>query len=98
MIAARITSEYIGGGMKIYTKIGDQGQTRLGGGATVSKADLRTEAYGSLDELNAALGWAALTVDAALATELQRLQRELFAIGSVVANPKQCSEYGDGAN
>ena len=45
-----------GGGMKIYTKTGDKGQTGLFGGARVSKADARVDAYGEVDELNCAIG------------------------------------------
>ena len=44
--------------MSIATKQGDKGQTSLPGGPRVSKADLRVEAYGTIDELNAALGFA----------------------------------------
>ena len=43
--------------MKIYTKTGDKGTTALYGGKRVSKDDIRVEAYGSVDELNAFLGW-----------------------------------------
>jgi cob(I)alamin adenosyltransferase len=43
--------------MRIYTRGGDDGSTGLFGGARVSKADARVEAYGALDELNAVLGW-----------------------------------------
>ncbi len=43
--------------MKIYTRGGDDGSTGLYGGARVSKADLRVDAYGAVDELNAVLGW-----------------------------------------
>jgi len=44
--------------MSIATKHGDGGQTGLAGGIRVSKADLRVEAYGSVDELNTVLGFA----------------------------------------
>ena len=53
--------------MKIYTKTGDGGETGLFGGARVSKASLRVEAYGEVDELNSTVGWARVAVgDAAL--------------------------------
>ncbi len=45
---------------KIYTRTGDEGQTRLANGALVSKTDLRVEAYGAVDELNAVIGLARL--------------------------------------
>lgn len=48
--------------MKIYTKTGDRGDTGLFGGARVSKADARVEAYGTVDELNSVLGWACAAV------------------------------------
>ena len=72
--------------MKIYTKTGDQGKTRLIGGAQVSKSDPRIEAYGSVDELNSCLGLA-LThpVPEKLKRELQRIQSELFNVGSQLA-------------
>lgn len=72
--------------MKIYTKTGDDGQTGLFGGARVSKASDRVEAYGTIDELNSVLGLVraqALSVDldAALAT----IQNELFDLGAELA-------------
>jgi len=45
---------------KIYTKTGDQGQTSLGNGSRVEKHSLRVNAYGTVDETNAALGLARL--------------------------------------
>lgn len=76
--------------MKIYTRKGDQGQTRLVGGCLVSKADLRIESYGSVDELNSLLGWVreelkALPRDEGLGSELEAVQNELFCIGSLLA-------------
>jgi len=74
--------------MKIYTKTGDRGETSLLGGARVGKDDARVEAYGSVDELNAALGVArALAPDPDLDSHLERLQRELFAVGAALATP-----------
>ena len=72
--------------MKIYTKTGDRGQTGLFGGARVSKADPRVDAYGEVDELNCALG-AARTHgrDARADALLQQLQNELFALGAELA-------------
>lgn len=77
--------------MKIYTKKGDQGQTRLVGGCLVSKSDLRIESYGSVDELNSALGVAIEELKAHqtlfqhLTNELIDVQNELFCIGSLLA-------------
>ena len=74
--------------MKIYTRTGDAGETALFDGSRVSKADPRVEAYGHVDELNAVLGQArAAGVDAALDAWLDRLQRDLFALGAQLADP-----------
>jgi len=74
--------------MKIYTKTGDEGQTGLFGGPRVPKDDIRIEAYGTVDELNAALGWARCQalppmIDACLL----RVQSELFSVGAELATP-----------
>jgi cob(I)alamin adenosyltransferase len=72
----------------IYTKTGDAGETGLLGGARVSKAAPRVAAYGEVDELNAWIGLVRATgADAALAAMLDRIQRDLFAIGSRLADP-----------
>ena len=69
--------------MKIYTKTGDDGTTRLGGGQQIGKNDLRIETYGTVDELNSHLGLAiAAGLDAGLAEILKRTQNELFNLGS----------------
>lgn len=74
--------------MKIYTRTGDAGETAFFDGSRVSKADPRVEAYGHVDELNAVLGVArAAGVDAALDRWLDRLQRDLFAVGAQLADP-----------
>ncbi len=76
---------------KIYTKSGDAGQTALYGGRRVSKADLRLDAYGTVDELNAHIGVLAAVMAeqrAQLATAfLQQIQSQLFTIGSQLATP-----------
>lgn len=75
--------------MKIYTKTGDAGETGLFGGTRVPKDDLRVVAYGDLDELNAAIGFAAaLEPDASAAALLQTIQRDLFTIGAELATPE----------
>ena len=77
--------------MKIYTKTGDSGETGLFGGTRVSKADPRVAAYGDVDELNACLGFARAALVAAdddeLAGMLERIQRDLFALGARLADP-----------
>jgi cob(I)alamin adenosyltransferase len=74
--------------MKIYTKTGDAGETSLFGGGRVAKDDARVDAYGELDELNAALGLArSLKLPADLDTLVQRLQDQLFTAGALLATP-----------
>jgi cob(I)alamin adenosyltransferase len=74
----------------IYTKTGDQGQTGLFGGGRVSKAHPRVEAYGAIDELNAALGFAAAALaDPSVGPKLATIQSDLFAIGAHLATPTQ---------
>jgi cob(I)alamin adenosyltransferase len=74
--------------VKIYTRTGDAGETAYFDGSRVSKADPRVEAYGHVDELNAVLGQArAAGVDPALDQWLDRLQRDLFAVGAQLADP-----------
>lgn len=75
--------------MKIYTRRGDQGETDLIGAGRVPKDHPRVDAYGAVDELNAALGVvAAQTGHEDLRALLQELQRELFALGSYLATPE----------
>lgn len=72
--------------MKIYTRTGDDGTTGLLGASRVPKHDARVEAYGSVDELNAALGLvAALDADRALAADLGKIQASLFQVGAELA-------------
>ena len=75
--------------MSIATKRGDSGQTGLIGGSRVSKADVRVEAYGTVDELNSFVGLArASAAEAGLAPLseiLLRVQHELFNLGSILA-------------
>jgi cob(I)alamin adenosyltransferase len=72
--------------VKIYTRTGDDGTTGLLGAARVSKADARIEAYGAVDELNAALGAArALDTERWLESGLARVQASLFQIGAELA-------------
>ena len=73
--------------MKIYTRTGDDGSTGLIGGMRVAKSDPRIECYGTVDELNAALGLAAVSGDAGWVAAVREVQGELFAIGSHLATP-----------
>lgn len=76
---------------KIYTRAGDGGRTRLATGEEVAKWDLRVEAYGAVDETNAALGVARLHAGAepALDVVLARIQNELFDLGADLATPER---------
>jgi cob(I)alamin adenosyltransferase len=74
--------------MKIYTKTGDEGDTGLFGGGRVGKDDPRVEAYGAVDELNASLGMArAVELMPRIDEVLVPVQRDLFAIGALLATP-----------
>jgi len=74
--------------MKIYTKTGDAGTTGLFGGGRVGKDHPRVEAYGDVDELNAAIGLAlALEPEARIDQVIAPIQRDLFAIGALLATP-----------
>jgi cob(I)alamin adenosyltransferase len=73
--------------MKIYTKTGDDGSTGLIGGGRVNKSDARIECTGSIDELNAAIGWAAVAMPDEITAKLRAVQNELFVIGSHLACP-----------
>jgi len=74
---------------KIYTRTGDDGTTALGSGERRKKYDLRIAAYGTLDEVNAALGIARLHTggDAALDAALARIQNDLFDLGADLCTP-----------
>jgi cob(I)alamin adenosyltransferase len=74
----------------IYTRTGDKGDTGLFGGQRVRKDSLRVEAYGSVDELNAALGVAlAQSPENTLASLLLRIQNDLFLLGADLATPEE---------
>ena len=74
--------------MRIYTKTGDTGETGLFGGGRVPKSDIRVEAYGDVDELNALLGVALGTIsDADVAELLRSIQPDLFILGAHLATP-----------
>jgi cob(I)alamin adenosyltransferase len=74
--------------VRIYTGGGDSGETGLFGGGRVSKDDLRVEAYGTIDELNAGLGAArAAGLPEDLDDLVERLQGRLFELGADLATP-----------
>ena len=76
--------------MSISTKRGDGGQTGLAGGIRVSKADLRVESYGSIDELNTVLGFArSICQNKEIAAWTEEIQRTLFRVGSALATPPE---------
>ncbi|MGE0846842.1 MAG: cob(I)yrinic acid a,c-diamide adenosyltransferase [Flavobacteriaceae bacterium] len=77
---------------KIYTRTGDDGTTGLGDGSRVPKADIRVEAFGTVDETNAAIGMARLHTagDAELGdldAMLERIQNDLFDLGADLCTP-----------
>jgi cob(I)alamin adenosyltransferase len=79
--------------MSIATKAGDAGETGLIGGVRVSKADARVEAYGTIDELGASMGFArAICADEEVRGLTREIQRELFAVSGAVANPQAASK------
>ncbi|MEM1269748.1 MAG: cob(I)yrinic acid a,c-diamide adenosyltransferase [Bacteroidota bacterium] len=79
--------------MKIYTKTGDSGETSLFGAGRVTKSHPRIEAYGTVDEANAALGMARAHASehealSSLEQLLERIQAELFVLGADLATPE----------
>lgn len=76
--------------MKIYTKTGDKGKTSLFGGTRVPKYDLRIEAYGTIDELNAYIGLVRdQNIDTHSSDILLKIQTELFTLGAMLATPPE---------
>jgi cob(I)alamin adenosyltransferase len=83
--------------MSIATTRGDGGQTGLAGGIRVSKADLRVESYGSVDELNTVLGFArSMCSNEQIAAWTETIQRTLFRIGSALATPPESKKQPPG--
>src|SRR5687768_6064093 len=74
---------------RIYTRIGDDGETHLGDMSRVPKTNARIEAYGTVDELNAQLGVALALVDLpeSFAAYLERVQNDLFDVGADISVP-----------
>jgi cob(I)alamin adenosyltransferase len=76
--------------MSIATTHGDGGQTALVGGIRISKADLRVEAYGTVDELNSALGFArSICTNKEIHDWTEGIQRTLFRVGSALSTPTE---------
>jgi len=75
------------GTMKIYTRTGDHGETSLFAGGRISKAAARLHAYGTVDELSAILGLALAAGVGGVADAVERVQRDLFAVGADLATP-----------
>jgi len=74
--------------MKIYTKTGDKGDTSLFGGNRVPKNNIRIEAYGTVDELNASLGVVVSeTLSEEVAKSIKKIQNDLFIVGGDLATP-----------
>ena len=84
---------------RIYTRSGDDGTTALGTGERRKKYDLRIEAYGSLDEVNAVIGVARLHMagDPALDAVLSRIQNDLFDVEADLCMPSEAGKGPGGA-
>jgi cob(I)alamin adenosyltransferase len=87
---------------RIYTRTGDDGTTALGTGERRKKYDLRIASYGTVDELNAAIGLARLTTatdaaaDVEVDTMLGRIQNDLFDLGADLCTPETAKGKGPG--
>src|SRR5579863_5822684 len=74
---------------RIYTPGGDKGETSLGDGSRVPKQSLRVEAYGTIDEANAAIGLARLHAEPEADAMLARIQNDLFDLGADLCTPEE---------
>lgn len=82
--------------MKIYTKFGDSGETALYGGTRIPKDALQIEALGSVDELNAYIGYAQTLIDdEEISSLLIRIQNHLFSLGADLATPESHSKSAE---
>ncbi|HRK25343.1 MAG TPA: cob(I)yrinic acid a,c-diamide adenosyltransferase [Beijerinckiaceae bacterium] len=81
---------------RIYTRTGDDGTTGLGDGSRIGKDALRVEAYGTIDETNAAIGLARLHLSARpdIDAMLARIQNDLFDLGADLCTPDRGAELG----
>jgi len=80
---------------RIYTRTGDAGETALGDGTRVAKTAQRVAAYGTVDEVNAALGLARLHAEGAMAAAIGRIQNDLFDLGADLCRPPAGGEETD---
>jgi cob(I)alamin adenosyltransferase len=80
---------------RIYTKGGDQGETSLGDGTRVKKQSLRVEAFGTIDEANAAIGLARLHAEGEALDMLARIQHDLFDLGADLCTPEGGQRGGE---
>jgi cob(I)alamin adenosyltransferase len=81
--------------LSIATKQGDGGETSLAGGLRVSKADLRVETYGTVDELNATLGFArSICRNEEVWRWSEEIQKTLFRVGGALATPPESRREG----
>lgn len=84
---------------RIYTRTGDDGSTGRLFGGRVSKADLATEAYGTVDEAVAELGVARTLLEGEAADRILRIQRDLFVVGAdLAANPSERAKLEPGVS
>jgi len=74
---------------RIYTRIGDAGETGLGDGSRISKASVRVAAIGAVDETNAAIGIARLDSEGEMDAMLARIQNDLFDLGADLCAPEE---------
>jgi cob(I)alamin adenosyltransferase len=74
---------------RIYTKTGDLGETGLGDGSRISKANLRVTAIGAVDETNSAIGIARLDSEGDADAMLSRIQNDLFDLGADLCAPEE---------
>ena len=81
---------------RIYTRGGDQGETSLGDGTRVAKDSLRVEAFGTVDEANAAIGMARVHATGEALQMLARIQHDLFDLGADLCTP-EAGERGEEA-
>ncbi len=85
---------------RIYTRLGDSGETHLGDMSRVPKTHPRIEAYGTVDELNAQIGLALAVADvpADYAEWLRRVQNDLFDVGADIAAPEEPADDSGAAD
>lgn len=79
---------------KIYTRGGDKGKTSLSNGERVLKDDIRVEAYGAVDETNAAIGIVCLFAEGIAKQQLSNIQNDLFDLGADLSTPIEDGESG----